>query len=108
MINRLTKMEMLINLRKVSCHRHWDSSHRRHRVQTTQLGRVTVPHRNHHVTVAQYGKADKSELPQRRTTGLFRSSQWGSATIPYKGAKVNVPVLFGNKKASWWLLLRLN
>lgn len=79
--------------------RHWDSAPRRHRVLASQLGKVTVPQRNHHVTVGQYGKTDKSELPQRRTTGLFRSSQWGSATIPYKGAKVNVPVFSGNKKA---------
>lgn len=79
--------------RQVSCRRHKDFTHRRHRVLTPQPGRVIVTQRH-------YGKTGKTEIPQRRTTGLFRSSQWGSATVPYKGAKVNVPVLSGNKKAS--------
>lgn len=79
---------------KVSYCRHWDSAHWRHRILAPQTGRETVTQRHH-------GKTSKSELPQRRTTGLFRSSQWGSATVPYKGAKVNVPVLSGNKKASF-------
>ncbi|XP_021939605.1 delta-like protein 3 isoform X2 [Zootermopsis nevadensis] len=56
--------------------------------------RVAVPHSGSRVPEGHYDK-----LPRRRTTGLFRSSQWGSATIPYRGAKVNVPVLSGNKKA---------
>ena len=79
---------------KVSYCRHWDSAHWRHRVLDPQIGRATVTQRQH-------GKTGKTELPQRRTTGLFRSSQWGSATVPYRGAKVNVPVLSGNKKASF-------
>jgi hypothetical protein len=94
MFNRVTKMGMLLDWRDASCHRHWDPSQRRHHVLAPQLGKVTVPQRNHR-------KANESVLPRRRTTGLFRSSQWGSATIPYKGAKVNVPVLSGNKKASF-------
>lgn len=80
-----------------------NSTHWRHRVVAPQQGRVTVPQRNHNnfhdgsrLTVSR-NKPNKA-VP-RRTTGLFRSSQWGSATIPYKGAKVNVPVLSGNKKA---------
>jgi hypothetical protein len=72
--------------------RHWDSAHWRHRVLAPQTGRAMATQRHH-------GMTGKKELPHRTTTGLFRSSQWGSATIPYKGAKVNVPVLSGNKKA---------
>lgn len=70
--------------RHVCCRRHWEH-------------RVAVPHSGSRVPEGHYDK-----LPRRRTTGLFRSSQWGSATIPYRGAKVNVPVLSGNKKVSSW------
>lgn len=79
---------------KVSYCRHWDSAHWRHHVLASQTGRATATQRHH-------GMTGKKELPRRRTTGLFRSSQWGSATVPYKGARVNVPVLSGNKKASF-------
>ena len=82
------------DLCKDSYCRHWDSAHWRHRVLAQQTGRATASQRHH-------GMTGKNELPHRRTTGLFRSSQWGSATVPYKGAKVNVPVLSGNKKASF-------
>lgn len=57
--------------------------------------RAAGPHGGPRLSAGLYGK-----LARHRTTGLFRSSQWGSATIPYKGAKVNVPVLSGNKKVS--------
>lgn len=82
------------DLCKVSYCRHWDSAHWRHRVLAPQTGRAMATQRHH-------GMTGKKELPHRTTTGLFRSSQWGSATIPYKGAKVNVPVLSGNKKVSF-------
>jgi len=103
---------VLINLHKISWYRNWDPVHWRYNVLTPKQRRVTVSQRNHYnfhdgspVTVGQYGKTGKSEFPHRRTTGLFRSSQWGSATIPYKGAKVNVPVLSGSKKVSYKAVL---
>ncbi|KAJ9577122.1 hypothetical protein L9F63_006294, partial [Diploptera punctata] len=76
--------------------------HWRHRGASARPGRVSLPKRNNNNfednSASRNVNKSKSQIPYRKTTGLFRTSQWGSATIPYKGAKVNVPVLSGNKK----------